>query len=327
MMQRRPWIAAATIAVAAAAVLPACGRKSAEVNPIVPSFTANRVKAPLGSAIEATYTFTLEPAAKKLGQDYRVLAHFLDSHKVVLFTDDHLPPVPTSSWEPGKTYTWKRTVFVPVYPYVGDVQVVMDAIADVADDMELSSGNGTITVTVPAGGTTVTSGQVVNVGGATGNTISRGMLAFGAAEALFFTQGANAVQELNLNGATSGQFTLTLVLNPASAPAPVVGTAQATPATPQTTVLLEVATLTATGLRQAIESLPTVGVGNVSVTLAAGVFTDLAAAVAGLASAWRSFEPRADWVGTYAAHYRRVYRPAHARLRPLHHAAAALYQA
>jgi hypothetical protein len=32
----------------------------------------------------------------------------------------------------------------------GDVEVVMDAIADVADDMELSSGNGTITVTVPA---------------------------------------------------------------------------------------------------------------------------------------------------------------------------------
>jgi hypothetical protein len=32
----------------------------------------------------------------------------------------------------------------------GDVEVTMDAIADVTDDMELSSGNGTITVTVPA---------------------------------------------------------------------------------------------------------------------------------------------------------------------------------
>ena len=32
----------------------------------------------------------------------------------------------------------------------GDVQVSMDAIADVADDMELSSGNGTVSVTVPA---------------------------------------------------------------------------------------------------------------------------------------------------------------------------------
>ena len=32
----------------------------------------------------------------------------------------------------------------------GDVDVTMDAIADVPDDMELSSGNGTVTVTVPA---------------------------------------------------------------------------------------------------------------------------------------------------------------------------------
>ena len=124
MIQRRSWMAA-TLALVAAAVLPACGRRAAEANPIAPAFTANRMKAPLGSAIEATYTFTLEPAAKKVAQDYRVLVQFLDSHKVILFTDDHLPPVPTSSWEPGKAYTWKRTVFIPVYPYVGDVQVVM----------------------------------------------------------------------------------------------------------------------------------------------------------------------------------------------------------
>ena len=31
----------------------------------------------------------------------------------------------------------------------GDIEVTMDAIADVTDDMEFSSGNGTITVTVP----------------------------------------------------------------------------------------------------------------------------------------------------------------------------------
>ncbi|HET7291491.1 MAG TPA: hypothetical protein VFM88_03605 [Vicinamibacteria bacterium] len=124
-MQRRSWMAATFLVVAAAAVPSACGRKSAEVNPIVPAFGANRMKAPLGSAIEATYTFTVEATARKLAQDYRVLVQFLDSHKVILFTDDHLPPVPTSAWEAGKTYTWKRTVFIPVYPYVGDVQVVM----------------------------------------------------------------------------------------------------------------------------------------------------------------------------------------------------------
>jgi hypothetical protein len=124
MMKRRSRLAA-TLVVAASAALPACGRKSAEVNAITPSFSASRTKVPLGSAIETTYTFSLEPTAKKLSQDYRVFVQFLDSHKVILFTDDHLPSVPTSQWEPGQSYSWQRTVFVPVYPYVGDVQVVM----------------------------------------------------------------------------------------------------------------------------------------------------------------------------------------------------------
>jgi hypothetical protein len=114
---------AALVAVALVAA-PAC-KKAAEVNPIVPSVQINRTKAPLGSALEVTYTWTLEPNARKLAQDYRVLVHFLDSHKVVLFTDDHLPPTPTTAWEPGKTVTYKRTVFIPVYPYVGDVTVAM----------------------------------------------------------------------------------------------------------------------------------------------------------------------------------------------------------
>jgi hypothetical protein len=124
MMQRRSWIAGAALTVAALVVTPAC-KRAAEVNPIVPSIEINRAKAPLGSAIEVTYTWTLEPGARKLGQDYRVLVHFLDSHKVVLFTDDHLPPTPTTAWEAGKTVSYKRTVFIPVYPYVGDVTVAM----------------------------------------------------------------------------------------------------------------------------------------------------------------------------------------------------------
>jgi xylulokinase len=60
--------------------------------------------------------------------------------------------------------------------------------------------------------------------------------------------------------------------------------------------------------------------------LAAGVFTDLASAVAGLAPSYGIVEPKTEWAGIYEAHYRRVYQPAYARLRPLHHAGAALYQ-
>jgi hypothetical protein len=45
----------------------------------------------------------------------------------MLFSDDHslaAPLVPeTSTWEAGKTYSYTRTVFIPIYPYVGDVEV------------------------------------------------------------------------------------------------------------------------------------------------------------------------------------------------------------
>lgn len=61
--------------------------------------------------------------------------------------------------------------------------------------------------------------------------------------------------------------------------------------------------------------------------LAAGVFADLPSAVAGLAQRYSATKPRTDWVEPYDAHYRRVYQPAYARLRRLHHAAAALYGA
>jgi hypothetical protein len=122
----RKQMAGLALAAAGLAVLGGCNRrKGAEVNAIVPSVAVNRAKAPLGSAIEVTYTWTVEPTAKKLGQDYRALVHFLDSHGVLLFGDDHAPTPAPTAWEPGKTYSYTRTVFVPVYPYVGPVQVVM----------------------------------------------------------------------------------------------------------------------------------------------------------------------------------------------------------
>jgi hypothetical protein len=126
MTLRRTWGLALAAALSGVLLLPACSRrKPVEVNAIVPSISFNRVKAPLGSALEITYTWTLEPGAKKPDQDYRALVHFLDSHEVMLFEDDHTPIPPTSQWEPGKTYTYKRTRFVPVYPYVGEVEVRM----------------------------------------------------------------------------------------------------------------------------------------------------------------------------------------------------------
>ncbi len=126
MNVRRTWGSFLAIALFGAFGFVGCNRRQpAEVNPIVPSIKVNRTKAPLGSALEVTYTWTVEPGAKKLDQNYWALVHFLDNQEVMLFSDDHQPEPPPSTWEPGKTYSYTRTRFVPVYPYVGEVEVRM----------------------------------------------------------------------------------------------------------------------------------------------------------------------------------------------------------
>ncbi|HSA80263.1 MAG TPA: FGGY-family carbohydrate kinase, partial [Geminicoccaceae bacterium] len=58
--------------------------------------------------------------------------------------------------------------------------------------------------------------------------------------------------------------------------------------------------------------------------LAAGVFSDLADALARLPAGEHRVDPEPAWVDRYDAHYRAVYRPAYGALRPLHHAARRL---
>jgi xylulokinase len=60
--------------------------------------------------------------------------------------------------------------------------------------------------------------------------------------------------------------------------------------------------------------------------LAAGVFPDPPSALAALEPGERTVAPDPGWVALYEPHFREVYRPAYAALRPLHHAAAALYR-
>jgi hypothetical protein len=108
----KTWKGGVLLIVAACLLVPSCRRKPKEINAIVPGFSVNRVRAPLGSAIEVTYTWTCEPTMKKLDQD-----------GYTLFTDDHMPAIPASTWEPDQTYSYRRTVFIPLYPYVGEVEI------------------------------------------------------------------------------------------------------------------------------------------------------------------------------------------------------------
>ena len=47
----------------------------------------------------------------------------MDSDDELMWTDDHNPPKPTTQWKPGETIEYKRTMFAPIYRYVGQASV------------------------------------------------------------------------------------------------------------------------------------------------------------------------------------------------------------
>ena len=63
------------------------------------------------------------PTPPPLG-NRKVFVHFLDADDEQMWTDDHDPPTPTAAWKPGQTVEYTRTMFVPVYPYVGEAKIV-----------------------------------------------------------------------------------------------------------------------------------------------------------------------------------------------------------
>ena len=101
----------------------ACGGKEAPPTPMAtPSVTLSHDKAPLGSPIDVTYKFVVANDAK-FTEDYRVLVHVVDADEELMFAFDHDPPKPTSQWKPGETIEYTKTVFIPIYPYVGEAAI------------------------------------------------------------------------------------------------------------------------------------------------------------------------------------------------------------
>jgi hypothetical protein len=111
---------ASAIALVAGISIGACRGKQPATPPVAKaSVTVNRPTAPLGSPLDITYKFAVAKDAK-FGEDYRVMLHVVDADDELMWTDDHDPPVPTTQWKPGQTVQYTRTVFVPIYPYVGE---------------------------------------------------------------------------------------------------------------------------------------------------------------------------------------------------------------
>ena len=107
-------LAALSISIAA------CGGSQEPAPPVADAtLQVSRDRAPLGSPLDLTYKFVVASDAR-FDEDYRVMMHVVDADNELMWTDDHDPPTPTSQWQPGQTVEYVRTVFVPIYPYVGE---------------------------------------------------------------------------------------------------------------------------------------------------------------------------------------------------------------
>jgi hypothetical protein len=125
-MQRlpAPLKRAALLAALASVTAIACSEPqdtTAPVASIAVSLSRNRVA--LGSPVEVAYKITVAPDAPAFG-DRKVFVHFLDVDDELMWTDDHDPVPSSTTWKPGQTIEYTRTMFVPNYPYVGPTKVI-----------------------------------------------------------------------------------------------------------------------------------------------------------------------------------------------------------
>src|SRR5262245_44849048 len=119
----RTRVSLALVGIVLALALPGCsGKEANEPAVATPSLSLNHERVPIGSPVKLTYKFQVLPGAAFDG-DYWVFVHVLDPDGEQLWTDDHLPPTPTSKWKPGDTIEYTRTVFAPNYPYIGEASV------------------------------------------------------------------------------------------------------------------------------------------------------------------------------------------------------------
>jgi len=114
-------------AIAASFVcLTACHRNTRpEVGLATPSVTLSQDKATLGSPLEITYKFVVAAEAPPFTENYHVFVGVVDADDQLMWTEDHKPSIPTTEWKPSQTIEYTRTVFIPVYPYVGEAAIHM----------------------------------------------------------------------------------------------------------------------------------------------------------------------------------------------------------
>ena len=101
----------------------ACGAPDVGPAFAVATVSLDRSSVPLGGRLEMVYRFTALPPFGTLTEPPRVLVQFVDPDGTVLFSDDHDPPVAATAWRPGETITYRRLMYIPVRPYVGQASI------------------------------------------------------------------------------------------------------------------------------------------------------------------------------------------------------------
>lgn len=85
-------------------------------------------------------TYRFEFAEVPPPGSYRVFVHVVDANEELMWTDDHDLPAPPDGWQPGQRLEYTRTMFVPMYPYVGTAKVLV-GVYETGSDTRLKLAN------------------------------------------------------------------------------------------------------------------------------------------------------------------------------------------
>jgi hypothetical protein len=102
---------------------PACSTADSAPPVATVSLAVSKQSVAIGSPVDLKYRFEVAPNATIAG-DYRVFVHVLDDRGGQMWTDDHDPPRPTSTWRGGEAIEYSRTRFIPSFPFLGQATVV-----------------------------------------------------------------------------------------------------------------------------------------------------------------------------------------------------------
>jgi hypothetical protein len=122
-----PLVLRCVLALAALASV-ACGSPSDEAPVASVAVTLSPAQAAAGSPIQVHYRFQPAQGARPQGE-HVVFVHWVNAAGELLWTDDHVPPVPLQQWRPGTPVEYDRTMFVPRISAAGPVQLLVGVYA------------------------------------------------------------------------------------------------------------------------------------------------------------------------------------------------------